>query len=399
MAQHAKIGPSALHRLLACPGSYALEEYSAIPRSTPSIYAAEGTVAHQVCEDAITVGGDPGLWLGKVVEQDGFSIEVTDDMVEGCQAYVDLFNTLAGGGGGKTSRLEYRVSLEGLWAPNKPPEPIFGTVDAFIYDEAAARLSVLDFKFGRGDVSPEENPQAMAYALGLILTIGISPGTDVHIYIVQPRSMAGGQKVKAWETTASDLLDWGHKVLKPGVNAMRAANGTLDELKPGGHCKFCPAAGFCPALKGLAQRTAKDEFGGLKDPSAMSNDDLADTLNELDLLKQFIAAAQAEASARLDKGQAVPGWKLVPKRAARRYTVPQSEIEDAIKAGGFDPAGIMDWKLPTPAQLDKKAPDIYEMLGDLGLVEKSSSGTTLAPVSDPRGARADKKASNDFTAT
>ena len=48
MTEHADIGPSALHRLLACPGSHRLSKSR--PRGKTSIYAAEGTVAHEICE-------------------------------------------------------------------------------------------------------------------------------------------------------------------------------------------------------------------------------------------------------------------------------------------------------------------------------------------------------------
>lgn len=45
MADHAKFSPSKMQRIIACPGSVALE--SAIPDSR-SEYADEGTVAHHI---------------------------------------------------------------------------------------------------------------------------------------------------------------------------------------------------------------------------------------------------------------------------------------------------------------------------------------------------------------
>lgn len=387
MTEHADIGPSALHRLLACPGSHRLSKSR--PRGKTSIYAAEGTVAHEICEECLNDGFKTAdAYLGEKRHADGFDFVVDEEMVEGCNLYIQHCRDMIPKGDVAWYRVEERVDLGALWIDG-PPEPIFGTADFVAFDRDKSHMNICDLKYGRGDVSPAENPQAMAYALGAVLTFGLLPAV-VDIYIVQPRGQET-QGVKHWRTTGLDLMAWGTEVLKPGVEKL------LDPaapLSPGTHCKFCPALATCPALRQISQDTAREQFSPVPpDPGGLSDEELSKILDRVEIIRPWLDAVQAEASMRLDKGFKVPGWKLVPKRAMRKWA-DKYEVEAWAREHS---ESIFKEVLETPTQVEKKYPDAYQALQDKGLIDSSSTGTTLVPDHDPREALSQKLAKDEFS--
>src|SRR5205085_6401051 len=122
-----------------------------------------------------------------------------------------------------TSMVEEPVSLEGLWYPNAPPEPLYGTVDFGALSKALTTVIVLDFKYGKGvPVSPVNNPQLMFYALGVYLRLQATLSKDILEQIVYvkmgiyaPRQ--GDTEPRWWTVDLVDLLDWGYDVLRPTV--------------------------------------------------------------------------------------------------------------------------------------------------------------------------------------
>ena len=391
MTVHADIGPSSLYRLLECPGSHQLSKTRR--KGGSSVYAAEGTVAHEICEECLNdAKATADHTLGQTRSADGHSFIVDEEMVEGCNMYLEHCWSLTPCPLDGWYRVEQQVSLEALWADG-PPEPIFGTADFVAFDHKKNHMSICDLKYGRGDVDPVENPQAMAYALGAVLTFGILPSL-VDIYIVQPRGQQT-QGVKHWQTTGLDLMAWGTETLKPGVAALMQPNA---HLKPGSHCKFCPALAVCPALKQIAQETSREQFAPIPpSPNTLDNDELAHILNRAAVIKPWLDAVQAEASGRIDRGQNVPGWKLVPKRAVRTWT-DKVAVTNWMKEKNLEDV-TMNLVPKTPTQVQKTDPDVYKEMYDQGLIDDQSSGTTLVPDMDPREALIQRSAKDEFSET
>src|ERR1041385_7696927 len=97
---HSKLGPSAASRWMVCPGSVGMSEGQ--PNKS-TVFALEGTAAHEFNEFIISNGYEPLDWLGGVVDleaenkEDMFLgeqcshlvdreryFEIDDEMVEGC---------------------------------------------------------------------------------------------------------------------------------------------------------------------------------------------------------------------------------------------------------------------------------------------------------------------------
>jgi hypothetical protein len=100
-----------------------------------------------------------------------------------------------------------------------------------------------------------------------------------------------------------------------------------------------------------------------------------------DKLEDFIADARALAQARLEKGMAVPGWKLVPKRAVRQWA-DEAKAVAALMALGVEP---YEQKILSPAQAEKVAKSAGVAI-PTDQVVSVSSGNTIAPESDKRPA-------------
>lgn len=386
MTQHSKIGPSALHRLLACPGSHKLSATK--PAGASSSYAAQGTVAHALIEGRLDENAVLALDAdeGDVVTEEGHEIVVDREMLDGVDLMVSFCEPLKVGA--DKVWIEKTMDLGELW-DHDPPEPIFGTVDFAAYDPSADTLHVVDFKYGRLSVFPEDNPQAYAYALGAIYELGFTPGT-VTITIIQPRGQ-DNNPVKVTALSGLDLMIWADEVLKPGVDALF---GSAPPLKTGDHCRFCPAKIDCPALYALAKEAAKTDFSHLPpDPMTFSDDELAHVLNNAEVIAQWVESVRAEASGRIEKGKTVPGWKLVPKKAMRRWDDAKA-VTELLDAAGVEAA--FERKLKSPTQIEKMNPNVYEELEADGHVVKNSSGTTLVPDQDPRDAVLGTSARDEF---
>src|SRR4030095_10490383 len=85
---HSLLGASGAHRWLACPGSFALSR--AAPQRPPSRYAAAGTLAHSVIEEAFRQG--PRVlekMRGAQVTADGHLIEIDEEFISGINCMLD----------------------------------------------------------------------------------------------------------------------------------------------------------------------------------------------------------------------------------------------------------------------------------------------------------------------
>jgi hypothetical protein len=158
-------------------------------------------------------------------------------------------------------------------------------------------------------------------------------------------------------------------------------------MRPGEWCRFCPAAGACPALRERALTTAQIEFGDTPlpsppEPASLPAAQVGRLLAASDLVELWIRALRAHAHAELEAGRAMPGWKLVPKRATRRWRDEEQAVVD-LQALGVPEDELIARKLKSPAQVEK-------LLGSgrkheiADLVVAESGGTTLAPQTDPR---------------
>lgn len=371
---HATLGGSSAGRWMNCPGSIRLAAQA--PPPGESAYAAEGTAAHELAEMALRQNKSPAAWLGKKVN--GF--EVDREMARAVAVYtnevlkridsssVELF-------------IEHRISLEALASPS----PMFGTGDAVLYDHATGRLTIMDLKYGQGvAVEVEDNWQLRYYAAGAMLSFEGTVET-VECVIVQPRKEHSDGPVRSIEFDGLELFDYAEQLV---VGAWATEEDDAPVVT-GSWCKFCPAMAICPAQRDLVMETAFQEFDGYgeatKPVDQMPDDELASHLTLLPQIEEWIKAVRETAHRKIETGGAVPGWKLVPKRATRKWT-DDAKVQKLLRDAGLKLGDIRETKLRSPAQIETMMePEVFlRTVGDL--IDASSSGSVLAPEDDKRPA-------------
>jgi hypothetical protein len=357
---HAKLGPSAAERWMTCPGSVVLSE--GMPNKS-SVFAEEGTQAHELAE--------------KLLSGSTFTINADEPMLDNVMVYVEHVTGL----GGKL-HVEQRVRVtDNLW----------GTADAVVWQPEDNHLHIVDLKYGAGvPVEVIGNLQLKIYALATLLTFEY-PAERVTATIVQPRCPHSDGPVRSITFDVVDLVDF-HADLVEAIEMVDEAAidgkdlGVKDPdwvrtyvVPSDKGCRWCLASPICPKLKGMAQDAAKKVFakGQVYDPA-----ELAATLDTLPLLEGWIKNVREFAYEEAERGSVIPDWKLVEKRATRKW---RDEDEAARHLGQLDFAIFDKPKLLSPAALEKLLPKDQRAMLD-ALCTKESSGHTLVHGSDKRPA-------------
>lgn len=346
---HSRIGASSAYRWMACPGSVQLTreiEATGVDVTSPDSPAGiEGTLAHAIL--AACLINDIDAW--ELAMEEG----VTSEMIVHVQTTLDELRRFRG-----TRFIEQKISLAHLH-----PDA-FGTLD-FAVTDWHDTLTVIDFKYGRYNVDPVNNPQLKFYALGML---ELAPLVEnIRIGIIQPK-VQGPNVVWGGELTRTELEQWG-KELK---HCMDMTDDESAPLSPGTHCHFCPVKSHCPAQSEMIS----DTFAGQKSPKDMTDKELGDRLSEAKHLKAYFDTLEAEAYSRLEANRKVEGWKLVPARTARKWA-------DGAEQKVVDAYGERAYKktLQTPAAIEK-LPGGTTLVHELAFFPKGN--LTIAPTSDTR---------------
>ncbi|MES2348461.1 MAG: DUF2800 domain-containing protein [Pseudomonadota bacterium] len=363
-AAHSKLGASSMYRWSACPASV---RQSVGIESVSSAYAQEGTEAHE--------------WAAKVLQKVCTLDAIPDaDMAEAVKVYVDAVMAKYINGG--TLLIEHRFDLSAVYPG------CFGTADAVVYDPVTRVLHVFDYKHGAGiPVEVEDNPQLKYYALGALVTTDFRVAY-VRMTIVQPRCNHPEGPIRSYQIPAVDLLDFRADL----VQFSKATEDVNAKHVSGDHCRFCPGAGLCPELHAQANEVAKLEFSPTLpyDPVVLRR-----ALDSREVVKAWLKALDEFAYREAEAGRCPPGYKLVAKRATRKWKDDAATV-DWLQDAGFTASQIYERTLKSPPQIEALFPkkSIPEALP--GLYESVSSGHTLAPESDKRPA-AKSNAADDFS--
>jgi hypothetical protein len=380
LKQHSELGASKAERWMQCPGSVNAERD--LP-NTRSEYAIEGTAAHTLAEKALRKNLDAAVWLDTEIDVEGTSVTVTEEMAEAVQVYLDYVRTLIPTGLDKGgSQPEWGIEEQFDLAPLNPPEPMFGTADFWQWSPEIRYLEVVDYKHGSGVfVQVEGNPQFLYYALGAVVKLNKKP-KRIRVTVVQPRG--AGDPVRSWEFDWETLVAFKRHLfdraqLTQAVDAPRSA---------GAHCRFCKATATCPEQRNVAIAVAQSEFDVEPEyappaPDTLTDDQISLVLTKAPLVEDWIKAVRAYVSSKLDRGESVPGWKLVPKRATRKWSDEEIAEECLHSVLGTN---AYTRKLRSPAQAEAALKEAKLKLDITSLVIKQSSGTNLVPADDPRPA-------------
>lgn len=381
---HALLSPSSAHRWLLCTPSARMEEKYP---DTTSQAATEGTIAHEVAEAYASARlndeDEPGEELMKsYVDRFAKEHDLTDydakEMIRHAKQYADLAKFIREDLQAHCETGAYALTEVTTDLKDYIPEG-FGSVDFLCY--SSETLAIMDYKYGKGvRVSAVENPQMMIYALGALSYVKAIMGKSpkyVSMTIFQPRLEHEDTHVLSSE----ELEQWGEEMLKP--IAKRAFAGEGDPF-PGEHCRFCRAKVDCPARRKQVY-DLRDFALSHPEHKQLTDEELAKVLDQAELVRDYLKAAEDEAFARIGNGATLPRWKVVPGRSVRKVTDEEAMCE-RLKGNGFKEADFLETKLLGIGKLEKLVGKKAFSADYSDLVEKPEGKPTLVPDSDPREA-------------
>lgn len=372
--KHDQLSASSHDRWGTCYGAPAMCEK--FPPGESSIYAAEGTVAHIVADTRVKflLGRDRyelGINEGRKVEQDGFTITISKDMLDAVQAYIDYV---------VETMIKYNINCEDVFPEEKIALPGIdldglprsGTTDLRMLVrtpglKTAEGLIIVDYKHGAGVVvDVYGNRQVLNYAAGAYDALSEDDQDYlewIELSVVQPRGMGHG--ITTTRVSVNELKEFKEQLLRDielakDPNAPRVASDKA--------CRFCPAklnkktGEYCPEYYAFTHQDAGDDFKDVEEVASIpyiSSERLASILSGEKRLLEWIATCKELAFSRLEAGDAElskrfhigPGksstsWKVEPSLLVKQlskivdrevYVVPEGirtfpQVRDAIQA-------------------------------------------------------------------
>lgn len=355
---HHTYGGSSASRWINCPASTGL--VAKAPRRPAGPAAEHGTAQHDVMEALIR---DPDLQPEKFLGAKMANGIVIDETHMGAintalDAWIEIQDTYPNATFIEAERMVMLTEDAG------------GTADGLMVD--GKRAAIIDFKFGQNEVQADSD-QLLFYAVCARKSLPeFARVEEFECYIIQPafdpvidKTVYVKSVLDRFETTA--------------FTAIKASKAQSPRPVEGDWCKWCDAKLICPA------KTQRNDTLTHPSEHILNLTTLGEQAARLrPLLKsaeKWLEEAEERIHHELSHGVAVPGWKLVNKRAVRVW---KSEPEAilAMKRLNISPDKYMITSLISPA----KAEELIKKKTVDELTNKVSSGTTVAPADDKRPA-------------
>lgn len=374
---HALLAPSAAHRWLNCTPSARLEEK--FGRNSTSAYAEEGTIAHELCE--VRLAGAIGTLTGAQYDEALEAVfskamtagvyseemeEATDNYVETC---LSLYNELKSKHDICDILLETKINLTGY------VQDSFGSIDCLI--AADNTIYIVDFKYGKGVIiNADHNHQMMLYALGAIRKLDTTYNIkDIAMLIVQPRA----NNFDRFDISASDLLDWAEKELKPKARLAYDGSG---ELEPGAWCQFCGVRQRCRALYEQQMQIAKYVF---TEADLLCDEELVNIVLRSDALVKYVNSVREYVYKQMEQGHKMPGLKFVAGRRTRVWKASEQEVYKTLHdAFNLDDEDLFVKKLAALTAIEKMVGKKAFAEATKSIIGYKEAAPSMVPVSDKR---------------
>ena len=367
--QHAVLSASSAHRWLHCTGSPLLEKE--FPDTT-SVYAQEGTLAHELCElklkkyTTVMTKGTYTRAHNKIMKS-----ELWQNEMEGTsEAYLEYVKGIM-----LACEIAPAVLIEKRVDFSRYVPEGFGTADCLIL--AGDTLHVIDYKHGKGVVvDADHNPQMMLYALGAMDELSLLYRfKSVHMVIVQPRV----NNISEFTMSADELIEWGETVVKPKAEAAISGNGPFEA---GDWCRFCRAKQQCKT-RYESNDLLYPQLSAQHDPRLITLEELGEYLKRGRDMAAWLEDMKEYALSESLAGTDVPGWKAVEGRGSRAFTDTDEAVDTLIK-NGIDESVLYERRVLTLAQMEKAVGKkaFGEIVGNL--VVKNPGKPTLVEESDKR---------------
>lgn len=356
---HAFLSPSSAERWYHCPPSaWLCEQFPDLG----SVFAAEGTEAHSLCEFLL------GSWLGHedLLDPRPGMKYYTEEMEECCQGYAgyvsEIVEEFRQRGEEPAVYVEQRVDLRRFI-----PESM-GTSDCVIV--GSDEIVIVDFKYGMHPV-PATSLQLRIYALGACeMFSALYDFSSVRTVVYQPRI----GNVDVASMAVSELYAWAEGELKERARCAFTGTG---EYACGEWCRNCRARRQCRELANHQLEIARFDF---RDPPLLTDEEIAEVLSRVDELVAWANGVKEYALSSVLSGKRIAGWKVVEGRPARKFA-DDAAVCARVSAAGYDP---YEKKMMGVTALEKLLgrKDFKNLLSDL--VIRKAGKPVLVPADDKR---------------
>lgn len=375
---HAILSPSSAKRWIHCTPSALLAEAAG---SKTSVYAEEGTLAHEIAEYALTqyIEGiydpiiDDAIPLkDEHLKNPLFSIDMANYIRDYCDYVIAEIYEMDRADDMCKMFLERKVDITD-YAPDS-----FGSVDVTL--ETGRTIHIIDLKYGAGvKVFADHNEQMMLYALGALKAAASKDITNIRMTIAQVRL----DHYDTFEMSKGELLDWAEKVLKPAAKAAIQGKG---KQVIGSWCGFCPVKAQCRAQRDVILA----DFEEKPEPLLLSDEEIVDLIGKIDTYKSWIESVNKYVYDRAIQGYKWEGYKLVAGRTSR-VIKDEAKIRQAL-LNEFLEDEVLNIKLKGIGDLEKlvgkkvfsaRFGDAIESRpGAPKLVPESAKGVEYSPLCD-----------------
>lgn len=355
-SEHGLMSPSSLFRRMICPGSHYAEVD--LPEPPASEDANEGTKLHEL----IAAYGNKKITEQEMMEKAGDSRH----MLSFCMDVEGAVKALH-----PNAHVWHEHKMD-----HSSIHPAVGTGTAdFIVVNPWKTGSIIDWKFGHGDVPPARfNLQLAAYAVAaarefelesVYVAVVMAARGYVSEHTYKPEELER-VKVKIHGICEAALIPW-------------APRRVLIET-----CQYCKAFAICPDVLAVAKRAkqlSEDQI-----PEQITGESLGKLLSETEILGTWVNRLKAQATRLMLAGGEVQGWCMRPGRELRHWAdgVTPAQLQEVVRSLGKDADKVLRVEMISPAQLDdvvgrsKKVKAALEPLtvkraGDLRLAK---AGTT-----------------------
>jgi len=387
MSEVIKIRPSSAGKWVPCPGSATLEQGR---QEGDTSAADEGTVAHWIASLLLTGRGDQVPGFGKkfyvlnkeVTPADDNGdytapvITFTQEMFDHVTKYVQEVKNAAA----NQTFVEQPFDMSGLLGY----DDAIGTPDCVqMFDD---RIVVHDLKYGMKPVSAEGNLQLACYAWAVYEAFQddyMLEEPRFTLVIHQPRL----RTVDIMDYSLQDMMTMWNTISLAAYNTKHAPT-----TQAGPHCYqyYCKAQAICPAFQAYVLEDMPSDITADIDEGT-SNEELSKKLSKIEAIRKWCDAIEQEAyTLAVERGERIPGFKVVEGKAGNRKWSSDEEVTEVLKSMRIKHEVMYDYKLASPTSLEKQfkagaiGPRQWPKLQDM--IVRSEGSLKLVAESDKRPA-------------
>lgn len=301
--QPEQIRPSKLQSIKACPGYKQDKILNPDGTQYQSDAAERGTNLHKWMEDYIASGCKPK----------GLPLEAEDaDAIHFCKEALELTEDIPIDNNEENTSYKCEREIDLTWIGL--PELKKGTVDLTLTNHLLHTCLIVDYKFGRIEVShPKDNMQAKAYVAGMFHE---QPQLiEIVFMFIMPFLRKTVSHVFYPEDVADLITD-----IRTTVMRWRYFKDNVASYRLGDGCVYCSGKPVCPLMQDLAISVGDGPASVKLDilPTDTEAEKLRKYLDSGKMLSEWYDSVRQYALLQMQSGMQIPGYKEMQRKGGEK---------------------------------------------------------------------------------